>query len=610
MEFAASMRGMSFRQKPRAGQESVFAALATHPQKLNVKLPTGYGKTYTCCGVYSILKDRGRVNRLLILFPTDSQLEQFVKDGPSDLRKVSVEGPAQIVDIRYHGDASRKLHRMNKAQVFVTTIQSLIQPRVGTIVDDLLSTSLWMICVDEYHHYGLEKSWGQTVLGLPRQYLLAMSATPSRPKDDSAFGTPDVSVSYQAAYEEGAVKKLVGHAYHYGMDLETPNGVRHLTTQELIAEVGDSTPDKIEKFCIQRHMRWLPTFVQPLVSIPIERMISQRIGTGHSALQVLVSAVCVSHARVVCEQIQIEYPMLRVDWVGTGENGREADQNRAVLERFCPPKDINGDRAQPTIDVLVHVGMAGEGLDSIQVSEVVLLTNASVCNRINQTIGRAARKNGDIIGHINFDASTDYAAYTGSAIMRAVDELPAQHDPDGADQEEDDDLGLGKPLPDEPIFLIQSVELEGVDSGDEGVQRMAQVASELAPNRINLDALMADLKHPDWDLIKTLYRKKLEGEAADHNEKARTAKYQDDVTAAAGKVAGLFIKLLQRRGLLFSKDWPGSFRRQINRQKKIWVGELNADNRDAEKARQHYLWVKQLERETLASEQVPHWLAF
>ena len=53
-----------------------------------------------------------------------------------------------------------------------------------------------------------------------------MSATPNRPGDDSAFGKPDVSVTYRRAVLEGSVKPMQCHAYTYRIDA-IENGGRH-----------------------------------------------------------------------------------------------------------------------------------------------------------------------------------------------------------------------------------------------------------------------------------------------------------------------------------------------------------------------------------------------
>ena len=57
------------------------------------------------------------------------------------------------------------------------------------------------------------------------------------------------------------------------------------------------------------------------------------------------------------------FPELRIDWVGTGMNGRSDGENKAILRKFCPDK-VDGKRRPQDVrlDVLVHVGMAGRRL--------------------------------------------------------------------------------------------------------------------------------------------------------------------------------------------------------------------------------------------------------
>jgi len=560
--------------------------------------------------VYSTLQHAGRVTRLLVVFPTDAQLEQFMADAPrEDLINARVQGSYKINDIRSAGVYALKDHRTNAAQIYVITIQSLIANKGSMIVTDLLQQGQWMICVDEHHHYGEEKTWGKAVIKLNRAFLLVMSATPHRPTADGAFGQPDVIVTYEEAYKQGAVKELSGHAYHYMLDLEDEDGKLHrYTTQELAEEAGGEDPDKIEKLRIQRKMRWTPKYVWPLISIPIDRMLQERLTSGFP-LQVLITAMCVSHAEYVCNQLRDLYPELRIDWVGTGEYGRTKEENDAVLARFCPPKKEGMDgkvrRPDPALDVLVHVGLAGEGLDSIFVSEVVHLTSASLCNRVNQINGRAARFLSGVRANINFDASSEFATqgYLGSAIMQAMDFLP----PKTTDKPPDPDPDLPPEPPENPTIRIFDIEFQGVDSGDIGVQRMARLIREDAPTRYDWHAMETDGDHPDWQQVIGFYKKMREIEAEQQNEKAIIQQWMDNVQLLLQRVTGLAVKVMTRKGSYIDNRTPGLIKKVINGRKKKLLGELNQDNRDLDVAKRHYDWLIQLDRQ-IRAEGIPKWL--
>jgi superfamily II DNA or RNA helicase len=608
MEPASALHSMPFRKNPRVGQQQVFDALAHHRDILNVKLPTGYGKTFTCCGVFSLLKRAGRVNRLLVIFPRDAQLDQFIKDAPNDdLPQANVDGPLNVVDLRSVGWGAIRDHRNNARQIFVTTIQSLIQQFGRSLVTELLKTGQWMICVDEHHHYGEDKTWGQAVRSLSRAFLLVLSATPHRSLKDGAFGQAHVEISYRDARDERAVKPLLGYAYHYELDLEEAGVIRRLTTQDLVQAAGGDDPDKIEKLRIERKMRWAPKYASPLISNPIDRMRAERLTSGRK-LQALFTAMCVSHAEYVCEQIRDMYPELSVDWVGTGDFGRDLETNRAVLTKFCPPKDADGRRPDPDLDVLVHVGIAGEGLDSILVSEVVHLASAGLNNRTNQINGRASRYLPGVTGHISFDASCELAEkkYLGEAIMDAMDCAP----PTRTEKPPSDDDDYWPPEPPiEPTIHIDNIKFVGIDSGDAGVQAFARLMQQDQPGKYDLDEMNRNAQDPRWAQIIDSYRTMRQVEAEQHNDSAVLGQWTDAVNTLSGQVTGIVVKLLRREGQLVDRFVIGKIKHRINDRKQRAHGEFNKSNRHVDTAKAHYGWLKSLDHE-LRQQGIPEWLRF
>lgn len=610
MERASVVRDLSqieaqvkkLRQQPRPGQLKVLQNLELCGNRLNIKLPTGYGKTYTAMACYSVLKAMGEVNRLLMIFPTDSQLLQFEEATPRKMADYAIDGPKMVSDIRFVGAAAIGQHQQNKCQVFAITVQSLIGSRGMDNVATLLQKGRWMVVVDEYHHYGIDRPFGKSVLSLNYEFLLCMSATPYRPGDDSAFGPPDLSVSYLAAVKENAVKPLQGHAYHYKIDaVDDDNGVISFTTEELYSEAGGDSASAVEKLLIDRKLRWSPKYISPLVTNPIDRMLSQRLRTGFR-LQAIVGAMCVSHAELVCDQIRTTFPELRVEWVGTGTNGRTPEQNQKIIRQFAPT-----DGSDHTLDVLVHVGMAGEGLDTVYVSEVVHLNAANVNNSNNQENGRASRYLPGVIGHINFDACSGFAinGYKGPFIMNAMDCQP----PDEADQvreelEEREGDSDWIELPDEPEIRIVDVECTSIDSGDETVKLMAAVLVDSVQGFSR-----ADLQNPDseiWTFAIQGVRRMRREEAEELNEKSQVKQWQDSVESALRIVTSNAIKLSNKAGMRIQQSMFGDFKKRINARKKREIGSVQ---NTVESYRSHYQWLKRLESQMASSKEVPSWLA-
>jgi superfamily II DNA or RNA helicase len=600
------MSELSFRQDPRPGQRRVIG-LAAEPgrTKLCAQLPTGYGKTFTSVAVYSTLQHQGRVDRLLYIVPSMGQLEQFVQDGATDLDAASVAGPAAVCDIAFFGAAQAlKKHRQGACQVFACTIQGLSSVRVKAIVNELMQSGRWMICVDEYHHYGIDKTWGTAVIDLVRlpacRFLLALSATPYRPDDDSAFGKPDIAVTYREAVKQNAVKPLECHSYTYRVDAINNGDVVSYTTQDLAEMADDASPEAIER--VFRQMRWSPKYISPLVDVPISRMIRSRIVTGQR-LQALVGAFCCSHAQLVCEQIRAMFPELEVDWVGTGTNGRSDKENRDILRRFCPPK-VDGKRRKQDIklDVLVHVGMAGEGLDTVFVSEVIHLNPANRNNSNDQENGRAARwladANGNAIkGYVNVESGTDYGReWLGRKIELAFDTPPGlQVDDEGQEDEEtserNDEL---RELPDEPSIEIINCECTQIDTGE--VQHMANALHQVSG--VSLD----DPELQDKAVELWLRHRRQVAEAS--NERSRVEQWKEAVSGALSLVARRAAVMMTAPGARMEKSLIGDVKKRINSRKKKFLGAVDTD---IELLSKHYNWLKSLEKQ-LISEGLPSWL--
>jgi superfamily II DNA or RNA helicase len=586
-----------FKQQPRPGQLTVFEALASSDRRLCIKLPTGYGKTYTAIGCYSILKAAGKVNRMLVIFPTDAQLQQFCDSTPRKLGEYGIDGPRLVDDVRFFGVKSIRKHLQDKCQIFAITAQSLIADRGKNNIVTMLEKGRWMVVVDEYHHYGVDKQWGACVNSLSFEFLLCMSATPHRPGEDGAFGEPVVDVGYTQAVEERAVKPLRGHAYHYKIDAVDEGGeIISMTTSEIVSKAGGQSPEKIDR--LTQRMRFSPKYISPLITNPLDRMIRDRIQTG-KPLQAVVGCMSVAHAQLVYEQIRTTFPELTVDWVGTGTNGRQSDENNEVIRRFAP-----SDGSRPSLDVLVHVGMAGEGLDTVNVSEVIHLNAAGVNNSNNQENGRAARYLPGVIGHINFDGCSGYAEgnYTGSAIMDAMDCLPARaKDPkEGDDGENDSWLDL----PEEPEIRIYDLKCISIDSGDETVKMMIDIAIK---DR-NIAFTEKDFEDPNGSATQYMIeavKQMRKQEAEQFDEKAVIIQWNTAVESAVSVLAGNVMRMLTKNGVRFDRSMIGDIKKRINSMKKIQCGAIE---RDINVLKSHYEWLKTLEANIKERQELPSWL--
>ena len=347
------------------------------------QLPTGLGKTRAAAAAYAVLRQQNLVNRVLYIVPRGAQANQAADEFPRDLGAILDLGLTSLII----GDTpipAIKAHRSGKCEIFITTIQALVaNGKALEALREIIATGKWFIVVDEYHHYGdLEKPWTKKLQSLPRQALLAMSATPYRLDQSEPFGKPEITMRYRRARELGYVKALELHAYDYRVDAMVNNvDVQTFTTAEIYKLAGSTNPEVIDREMAVRELRWSPRYVSPLLEKPLARLMSYPFEA-----QMLVQAISCSHAKMICEQIKsLVAPGIDVDWVGTGPRGRSDAENDEVLKRFCPKKNEQDIRPW-TLDILVNVGMAGEGLKT---SSRRVPATRSGCTRTNRATRRS-----------------------------------------------------------------------------------------------------------------------------------------------------------------------------------------------------------------------------
>jgi hypothetical protein len=292
------------------------------------------------------------------------------------------------------------------------------------------------------------------------------------------------------------------------------------------------------------------------------------------------------------------FPELTVDWVGTGTNGRSDAENRRVLSQFCPPKrDGKRHESDIKLDVLVHVGMAGEGLDTVYVSEVIHLNPANRNNSNDQENGRAGRHLPGVTGYINCETGTDYARdYLGRLIELAFDTPPGERpEPETQEPKDLEENRLEVPLlPEEPTIQIVDCELIEINTGE--VARMAQALSEVSGQ---------PLDSPDvQEKALELYRRMRRQEAERFNDRAVVEQWCEAVSGALSVVTRRTAQLMTTPGVRIDKGLIGDIKKRINSRKKRVLGAVD---RDVENLRRHYGWLKNLENQ-LIQEGLPSWL--
>lgn len=373
--------------KLRPGQEDFIRYVDLNPSQpvFNGVLPTGYGKSKTAECVCHILKKQGRANRFLFIVPTDTQRTQYIEGIGSDVLEMDLDlkllkhetddgieyAVPMIVD---HTSRVLRAHRNNLCEVYVTTVQS-ITANHGFYLD-LMASGRWCVFGDEYQKLNKEDGakWGKAVDDLPCSVMLGLTATPVRTdKKETVFSNkePDVIVTFEAAYQQQAIRGVVAHIEHYFVDVETDSGVERITTEN------------IEDYDLSKELRFTSKYQASILASAYACMAEKNL--RHNAQhQMLVFAMTVSHARNISETLNAMFGSGFSSWVGVGDNGRPDKENRDILKKYKSNQ----------LPCLVQVDIAGEGFDNPRSSVLVflhLLKKATV--KAIQQAGRGIRRN-------------------------------------------------------------------------------------------------------------------------------------------------------------------------------------------------------------------------
>lgn len=594
-------------QNLRPKQKEIVEAFRAGENVVIAQLPTGYGKTLAAASALAILRELNLSNRMLVVAQRRGQAKQLAEDLPDCLAAYGIStqtiivGSDQVRALRAHADGS--------AIIFIVTIQSLIASKsTWETVQALLQTGLWFIFVDEHHHYGVgddgdDAGWTDRIRNLNYARMLATSATASRYDRRDAFPKPTIVETYRNAADAGYIKKLSLHAYHYTIDAVTVDGeVIRLTTEELAEQAGSETPEAIDAYMASRKMRFSPKYISPLVIFPVDRIIDLRSQGIRS--QFLIQAMSCSHAKCVVDQVRSQLPSnLNVDWVGTGPNGRTPEDNDRIIKSFCPPKDKLTGRRMWTLDGIVNVGLVGEAMDSVDVSEIIFLTPARKTITNKQTIGRASRpmllpKDFPQIGHVNVDTTSPMAdaRFIGRGVELLFDddiEPPGKEPP----PREPATPGEYEELPDKLGWIIADMRLLEIRSEPMFKAVYEKVRTQTSQARTD-EEVSAIVERSIQDYLNR-----------SNNQSVIFAQKQDQIEAAVSKIAGLVIRRMIALNMSIERTLSGDLKKRINTQKRMAFGPVK--NADEDTLDRHWEWLKNLERGILLAqnlEGLPKWL--
>jgi hypothetical protein len=572
--------------KPYAGQsgflELICKALDSQAETTKSgfagQFPTGYGKTIIAAMIFRELFQRKMCDRMLLIVANTQQAEQAMVDFAKECRIVGLDG-VECWPVENTGTPAL-VNKRGEANVFITTVQTISAgirstKAGGNCVAELMNNGKWFVVADEYHHYGSGKDWGNSVNSICKKAVgcVALSATPFNREVDTVFGEPDFVWTYAQALNEKAVKFFELKSAKYGCTLvDQDNSVEDLTTCDL------RDKDDPDKYIKKKALRYSDKYVQPILRRAVNNLIEKRAATG-KRLQMLVRAHGCFHAMCLSKTLS-DITDYQVDWVGSGEFGRKDFDNSGILAKFVPGKDKNGVRKEPGLDILVQVGMCGEGANTVNVVEIVdlgLSTFNEPANADRQLMGRGGRVIRDHNGHLVYidgepikctvwvASDSPIAKLHGSTQFqqwidnRPVGDLDEGEGEEGGGNGGDNFNGIRIPV---KIFRVEECELLEWQEGD----HFHTFATEMAKVYKSFDIS----KDEDFEfarkIYKAVYKSMGDGETANRNKYQELELNKSILNDRVKSLAGGLMRLMISNGSSAPKNLYGDVIKRVNKQ--------------------------------------------
>ena len=591
--------------KLRKGQQQVLDILNNQyhdcykTRELKVELPTGYGKTFVICAAYATLKELGYVNRALIVVPSDEQFKSYINDIEEDMRKM---GAVITAAVPANSDYGLQMHLRNEAEIFVTTIQALtVNGNSQRIANDLMSKGKWFFAADEYHRYREGGSWGGAIQHIQPQvsFSLAVSATPNRTDraDKAIEGDIDVQVSLKEALEEGAIRPVAVYSSEYSLDLSfgEDDEPQRFTTSQLVKEVLKTSSKDISAAEVKKELRYYTKYLNKILLDAMAELDNLQVGKPKEH-KMLVFAMGVSHAKLICDQINRISDKKRADWIGVQSTIKKDDNTSVQIGRS---EKINTqvieDFKEGKFDVLVQVRKAAEGFNDVKCSVLVFLNLVSESVLLRQMIGRGLRRNFNVEADHGKKAMKDRCYIYVTADHPGLNYIKTLEDQSYIEKENEEskerELSDKVRIYNIPDFYIIDAEYvsEECHYPYGSVKEIREELKQFDKEKILKNKTNKDIEK----LLKDFYKTQTDVKPITKSTNQRRDEYKKKVDSATNLLASSVVKIKSNSSHTIIASTVGDHKRVINRQ---WnrKAHLRHDEMTIQHFEEKYKWLKKI----------------
>jgi superfamily II DNA or RNA helicase len=412
----------------RDPQRQAYLALREHFCRLRnsvpaiVQIPTGCGKSgILCVAPFGIAQ-----GRVLVIAPNltiKNGLERELS-GAFYLRRGVFESVTQLPHLVVLGPHANRDDCL-RAEIVLANVQQ-IQSWLTLFPSHFFD----MVIVDEGHHTPAE-SWQRVNEAFPRAKKLYLTATPFRSDGRAIYGEAVYTYSLGDAMSRGYVKRVVKvDAVPSRLTFTAEGEDREYSTEEILAmreETWFSKGVALSEACN--------------ASIADKSVrILRRLRAGGSPHQIIAAACSIHHAR----QVMALY-RARGTRATMVHSKMELAQRQERMERF--------ERGE--YDVIVHVGLLGEGYDHPPLSIAAIFRPFRTLPPYAQFIGRTLRRlpggsERDNVAHVvshvglNLDGLWGYFK-TESFEAGLLDEVEAGETPEKPEKEREEEQAEVEP---------------------------------------------------------------------------------------------------------------------------------------------------------------------
>ncbi|MFN5539231.1 MAG: DEAD/DEAH box helicase, partial [Candidatus Melainabacteria bacterium] len=381
--------------KLRDCQIEAYAALKSHfssssaNKHVLIQLPTGTGKS----ALISIIPFQLAKKKVLIITPNLTLSEQLKDDldiinnpNKNVYEKFEIFPAATLAELELHVlklDSNGNYSDIDNYQIIVSNyhqfgdIEKWFKDR-----KDIFD----LIIIDEAHHQNA-KTYQEIIAFFSDCKIISLTATPFRSDNSKVEGEKIYSFSFKRAIQSKYIRNIKAQSI-------SPDQI------ELSFLDQNNTKYSLNEIMKMKENAWFRKGIafsqdccDSIASLAKSKLISLRTNFPNEFHQIIAVAMSIRHAREFVK-LAFEKLNLRVGIVSS----EDKSTNTEVLKKLKKEK----------IDVIIHVGMIGEGFDHNRLGVAAIFRPFASLNPYIQFIGRVIRNNGStkysyVVSHLGLN---------------------------------------------------------------------------------------------------------------------------------------------------------------------------------------------------------------